>query len=128
MTLVLYRRRALTRSLERNRGLGRAFDKAVRRKPLAGAADTGCYGNSIDFCLKALPDGDFGQNVIIDFHHVAVLAAIRVILPPAPSVFQEDSSEACVYTRGSVCRASGFVLTGYRAAIWRRSATCVSHL
>jgi hypothetical protein len=35
MTLVLYQRRALTRSLERNRGLGRAFDKAVRRKPLA---------------------------------------------------------------------------------------------
>src|SRR5258708_32835811 len=38
LTLVLYRRRAMTRSLERNRGLGRAFDKAVRRKPL-GVAD-----------------------------------------------------------------------------------------
>ena len=34
--------------------LGRAFDKAVRRKPLAGAGDAGCYGNSIDFCLKSL--------------------------------------------------------------------------
>ena len=31
-----------------------AFDTAVRRKPLAGAADAGCYGNSIDFCLKRL--------------------------------------------------------------------------
>ena len=31
-----------------------AFDTAVRRKPLAGAADAGCYGNSIDFCLKSL--------------------------------------------------------------------------
>jgi hypothetical protein len=44
----------LTRRVERNKGLGRAFDKAVRRKPLAGAADAGCYGNSIDFCLKIL--------------------------------------------------------------------------
>ncbi len=40
------------------------------------------------------------------------LPAICVILPPAPSVLQEDSSDACVYTRGSVRRASGFVLTG----------------
>ncbi len=39
---------------ERDGELGRAFDKAVRRKPLAGAADAGCYGNSIDFCLKSL--------------------------------------------------------------------------
>ena len=39
---------------ERYGALGRAFDKAVRRKPLAGAADAGCYGNSIDFCLKSL--------------------------------------------------------------------------
>jgi hypothetical protein len=39
---------------ERDGALGRAFDKAVRRKPLAGAADAGCYGNSIDFCLKSL--------------------------------------------------------------------------
>jgi len=31
-----------------------AFDTAVRRKPLAGAADAGCYGDSIDFCLKSL--------------------------------------------------------------------------
>jgi hypothetical protein len=37
----------------KNRGR-RAFDKAVRRKPLAGAADAGRYGNSIDFALKSL--------------------------------------------------------------------------
>jgi hypothetical protein len=42
---------------------------------------------------------------------VQLLAAIHVILPPAPSVFQE-SSDPGVYTRGSVRRASGFVLTG----------------
>jgi len=40
------------------------------------------------------------------------LPAICVILPPASSVLQEDSSDACVNTRGSVRRASGFVLTG----------------
>jgi hypothetical protein len=39
------------------------------------------------------------------------LPAISLILPRAPSVLQEDSSDACVYTRGSVRRASGFVLT-----------------
>jgi hypothetical protein len=36
------------------RTLWRAFDKTVRRKPLAGAADAGSYGNSINFCLKSL--------------------------------------------------------------------------
>ncbi len=44
MTLVLLRRRALGSSGERNGRLGRAFEKAVRKKPLAGAADA-VYGN-----------------------------------------------------------------------------------
>jgi len=39
------------------------------------------------------------------------LATICLILPPAPSVVQAGSSDACVYTRESVCRASGFVQT-----------------
>src|SRR5664279_299363 len=60
---------------------------------------------------------DFGKNDNIDFHHVAVLGTLCVILPPAPSVLQEDSSDAWVYTRGSVRRASGFVLTGKSGAI-----------
>src|SRR5437773_8935327 len=45
----------LTRRVERNRVLGRAFDKAVRRKPLAGAADhanvsttLGLYAQSVN--------------------------------------------------------------------------------
>ena len=60
-----------------------------------------------------MPDGDFVQNVIIEAHRdVEPLATICVILPPAPSFLQEDSSDACVYPRGSVRRASGFVLTG----------------
>jgi hypothetical protein len=44
VTLELYRRRAFTRKVEVSTALGRAFDKAVRRKPLAGAADA-TYGN-----------------------------------------------------------------------------------
>jgi len=43
---------------------------------------------------------------------VELLATIGIILPPAPSVVQGGSSDACVYTRASVRRASGFVLTG----------------
>ena len=43
MTLVLYRRRAFTSEVERKAVLRRAFDKAVRRKPLAFAADAGLW-------------------------------------------------------------------------------------
>ena len=53
------------------------------------------------------------------------VATICVILPPAPTVLQEGSFDACVYTRGSVRRASGFVLvgkpgTGNPARSWRK--------
>ena len=41
MTLELYRRRAFTREMAVSRVLRRAFDKAVRRKPPAFAADAG---------------------------------------------------------------------------------------
>ena len=51
------------------------------------------------------------------------LVTICVILPPAPSVLQEGSSEgssdACVYTRGSVRRASGFVVCWACSTAWR---------
>ena len=53
VTLVFYRKRAFENECAWTI-LWRAFDKTVRRKPLAGAADAGCYGNSIDFCLKSL--------------------------------------------------------------------------
>src|SRR2546425_6158278 len=56
ITLVLYRRRAFTTKLEVRRAMWRAFDTAVRRKPLAGAADA-VYGNSIDFRLKIIARG-----------------------------------------------------------------------
>jgi len=45
-----------------------AFDTAVRRKPLAVAADAGCYGNSIDFCLKSLARRGLCQKVVVDAH------------------------------------------------------------
>jgi hypothetical protein len=53
VTLVFYRKRAFENECACTM-LWRAFDKTVRRKPLAGAADAECYGNSIDFCLKSL--------------------------------------------------------------------------
>jgi len=42
-TLVLYRRRAFTSVVKRKAVLRRAFDKAVRRKPLAFTADAGLW-------------------------------------------------------------------------------------
>ena len=48
--------------------LWRAFDKAVRTKPLALAADTGfAMGFQSIFAWKALPEADFSKNVVIDF-------------------------------------------------------------
>jgi hypothetical protein len=61
MTLVLYRRRAFTTELEVRRAMWRAFDTAVRRKPLAGAADA-VYGNSIDFRLEIVARSGIRQN------------------------------------------------------------------
>ena len=44
MTLELYRRRDCARKVEVRRPMRRAFDTAVRRKPLAFAADAVSYG------------------------------------------------------------------------------------
>ena len=44
MTLELYRRRACARKVEVRIPMRRAFDTAVRRKPLAFAADAVSYG------------------------------------------------------------------------------------
>jgi hypothetical protein len=49
---------------------------------------------------KPCQTGTLAKNDIIDFHHVAILSIICVILPPAPSLLQEDSSDALgLYTR-----------------------------
>jgi hypothetical protein len=48
MTLVLYRRRASDKKGEEKQSAGRAFDKAVRRKPLR---DVG-YGQAYSDCAR----------------------------------------------------------------------------
>ncbi len=63
--------------------------------------------------------GTLAKTLLLRLIDVELLAIICVILPPAPSVLQEGSSHPCVYTRGSVRRASGFVLTGKREVISR---------
>jgi len=64
--------------------------------------------------------GTLAKTLLLIFIDVAILATISIILPPAPSVLQEGSPDACVYTRGSVRRASGFVLTGNpESELWR---------
>jgi hypothetical protein len=60
---------------------------------------------------KPCQTGSLAKRLLLMLIDVTLFATIHVILPPAPSVFQE-SSDAGVYTRGSVRRASGFVLTG----------------
>jgi hypothetical protein len=61
---------------------------------------------------KPCQTGTLAKTLLLMLIDVERLATICVILPPAPSVLQEGGSDACVYTRGSVRRASGFVLTG----------------
>ena len=49
----------------------RAFDKAVRRKPLAGAADVCRYGNSIEEIVSAS-----GPRIVVqDYYSNQVLPA-----------------------------------------------------
>jgi hypothetical protein len=56
--------------------------------------------------------GTLVKNLLLILINIC-LATICVILPPASSVLQAGVPDACVYTRGSVCRASGFVQTGF---------------
>jgi len=69
VTLVLFRTRRWDECLELKEGLGVAFEKAVRRKPLAFAVDAGLSMEfqSI-FARKALPEAEFGKRVVIDDH------------------------------------------------------------
>jgi hypothetical protein len=60
---------------------------------------------------KPCQTGTLAKTLLLMLIDVGLLA-ICVTLPPAPSVLQEGSPDACVYKRGSVRRASGFVLTG----------------
>jgi len=67
---------------------------------------------------KPCQTGSLVKRLLLMLIDVKLFAAIDVILPPAPSVFQE-SSDAGVYTRGSVRRASGFVQVGFSPVIGR---------
>jgi hypothetical protein len=69
---------------------------------------------------KPCQTGSLAKRLLLMLIDVQLLAAIHVILPPAPSVFQE-SSDAGVYTRGSVRRASGFVLTSKPELKWSKA-------
>ena len=88
---------------------GRAFDKTVSRKPLALAVDA-VYGNSIDLGLEVIARKGLARKAWL-------LMLINVLLPAfagnaTPRMFSFKRRDSCTYTRDSVRRASGFVLTG----------------
>jgi len=105
------RRRAPHKKRGERRNVGRAFDKAVRRKPLAGAADAGRLWEFNRFLPEKLPDG-IVPNVVLMFIDVQLLATSASSYLQRHQLFKGASSEACVYKRASVRRASGFVLNG----------------
>jgi len=89
--------------------LWRAFDKTVRRKPLAFAADA-VYGNSIDLELEVVAKKRVARKaLLLMFVNVLLLAFTPMIVRRGPSSFKRRY--ACTNTRGSVRRVSGFVLT-----------------
>ena|ERR1700757_3269152 len=97
--------------------LWRAFDKTVRRKPLAFAADA-VYGNSIDLELEVIAKkGVVRKALLLMFIDVLLLAFTPVMLRDGSPFFKRRY--ACTYTRGSVRRVSGFVLTGTPEVIRR---------
>jgi hypothetical protein len=64
VTLVFYRKRAFESG--DGRTLWRAFDKTVRRKPLAGAVDVvqgGCsLGLTLEIMVRAIHTGEVGRG------------------------------------------------------------------
>jgi len=69
------------------------------------------------FALKALPDGDFSQKAVIDAHRCGSSGNNASSYRRRHPLFKGGSSEAGVYTRASVRRASGFVLTGKQEVV-----------
>jgi hypothetical protein len=95
--------------------LWRAFDKTVRRKALAFAADA-VYGNSIDLELEVVAKKRVARKaLLLMFVNVLLLAFTPMIVRRGPSSFKRRY--ACTNTRGSVRRVSGFVLTGKQEVI-----------
>ena len=88
----------------------RAFDKSVRRTPLAFAVDA-VYGYSIDLELEVFAKKNLALKALLSmFVNVLLLAFTPVMVRHGCSSFKRKY--ACSYTRGSVRSASGFVLTG----------------
>jgi hypothetical protein len=105
---VFYRKRARASACDDN--ALRAFDKTVRRKPLAFAADA-VYGNSIDLELEVIvKKGVVRKAWLLMLVNVVLPAFTRVMVRGGCSSIKRKY--ACTYTRGSVRRASGFVQTG----------------
>ncbi len=123
MTLVLYRKRTARR-------FRLASSSGVRfRYSRQKEAARGCGGRGVLWEFnRFLPEkpcqtGTLLKTLLLRPIGAEFLVTICVILPPAPSVLQEGSSEgssdACVYTRGSVRRASGFVVCWACSVTWR---------
>ena len=102
-----------------------AFHKAVSKEAARGCGGRGMLWNFNRLSPeKPCQAETLAKNVLLMLIDVR-LQAICAILPPAPSVLQEDSLDACVYTRGSVRRASGFVLTGNTEIIGEVTVSCL---
>lgn len=69
--------------------------------------------------LKALPDGVFGKKAVIDLDRCMSRNHLRSSYLRRHPFFKDrgDTSDACAHTRESVCRASGFVQTGFETMI-----------
>src|ERR1700724_3267440 len=99
MTLVLFRMRRRDERLRRKKDGGVAFEKAVRRKPLAFAADAGL---SMEFqsisAWKPLPEAGSRKNVIIDAHRFKHYAwgRDRLILTRYLPLFKAQESIVCL--------------------------------
>jgi hypothetical protein len=98
--------------------LWRAFDKTVRRKPLAFAADA-VYGNSIDLELEVVAKkGLVRKALLLMFVNVLLLAFTPMISTPLLFFFQAKITLAPVHAAASAARAASF-LTGNSETILR---------
>ena len=96
----------------------RAFDKTVRRKPLAGCGGRGVLWDLNRFRLGShCNKRSCAKTPLLMLIDILLLASSEVILAPeGQSVKTTDTCRPqtlAAYTRGSVRRASGFVLTGH---------------
>src|SRR5882724_2462200 len=94
VTLVFYRKRAFENECRVGRTLWRAFDKTVRRKPLAGAADAGMLWELNRFRLgNRCKKRSYAKSTVIDAHR-CIAPRIHLRHPSAGrSIMQDRSSD-----------------------------------